>query len=315
MNKPRLIWPALIGGLLCATLLVWHISLVRAQVTNTSGLTLSPPTFELTANPGQTLRNTIRLENRNDHEVKIVLDKRNFTAVGEEGAVGLTDEETGFSLASWLNVDQSEAVIPANGSRTYTFTLNVPLSVEPGGHFGSLIFRTIPTGTLTGSGASLAQELGALILVKVAGATTEAASLESFRPTKSFSEYGPITFETRVKNEGNVHLRPTGTITITNMLGHKVATLPLEGKNVLPDSVRRLDTTWDTKWRLGRYTVTVVMIYGRDNTQAAAVTSLVIVPYRVVAVALLGLILVYYLLRRSRKRWLAALRILFTGHA
>lgn len=287
----------------------------RGQSAPGSGLVITPPTFELAGNPGATITNTVRLENTNDYAIQIAVDRRNFTAIGEEGAVGLTEEETTFSLASWITVDPQEITIPPKGIRTFKYTITVPLQAEPGGHFGSLIFRTIPTEKLDGSGAALAQEIGSLILLRIAGDTKEDAAIDSFAPQKSFYEYGPVTLETRMKNNGNVHVKPSGTIAITNIFGQKVATVALEGKNVLPGAVRRLDATWDTKWRFGRYTATLVLSYGKDQVQRAAVTTFTVIPYKVTAIAGAALLLVLTIIVRSRKRIRMAWKILMTGKA
>ena len=83
------------------------------------GIALSPPTFELAANPGDILQNTIRVENLNEVPIQVSVERQNFTALGEEGSVGLTEEETAFSLASWIVVTPEEAVIPAKGNFTF----------------------------------------------------------------------------------------------------------------------------------------------------------------------------------------------------
>ncbi len=274
------------------------ITTVKSQNTTNqgSGLSVSPPTFELTGNPGDTITNTVRFENTSDEMMKIAVDRRNFTAIGEEGAVGLTEEETSFSLASWISVEPENALVPAKSTRTFRYTIKVPLSAEPGGHFGSLIFRTVPSESLEGSGATLAQELGSLVLLRIAGESKEDAKIESFSAENYFSEYGPIIIATRVNNLGNVHLKPTGMISISNMFGQKVATVPLDSKNILPRAVRRLDSTWDTKWRLGRYTATLVMVYGKDMTQRAVVTNFIVFPYKIAAVVAIVLITLSFLL-------------------
>lgn len=279
----------------------------------TAGLTLIPPSFELTANVGGSLNNIVKLQNNLSTPVKIAVDRRNFTAIGEQGAVGLTEEETSFSLASWISVSPSEVTIAPGATQEFKFSVNVPLNAEPGGHFGSLVFRTIPTENLSGSGAALATELGSLILLRIAGSATEEAAIASFEPEKNFFEYGPVNLITRVKNQGNVHVTPTGTITITNMLGKKVAQFPLESRHVLPGAIRRLESTWDTNWGFGRYTATVVMVYGKDQIQRAAVTNFILLPYRVTAIVATILLIIAYLLFRSRRRLAAALKIIFTG--
>lgn len=287
---------------------------IKGQEANTpNGLAVSPPTFEIAGNPGSTITNTIRLENMKSSPVRLAVDKRNFNAIGEEGAVGLTEETDSFSLASWISVDPSDVVIPPKSTKTFTFTIKIPLNAEPGGHFGSLVFRSVPDNELSGSGASVAQEIGSLILLKLAGATTESAKIESFTTSKQLYEFGPIIFEARVKNLGNIHVKPTGNITITNLLGQKVATVPLDGKNVLPGAIRKIEGTWDTKWRIGRYTATAVLIYGPTNTQLASVTNFTVLPYRLLLVLVIVIAFFAMTIYKSRKRLSLAWKILTSG--
>ena len=87
----------------------------------------------------------------------------------------------------------------------------------------------------------------------------------------------------------------------------------MEGKNVLPGAIRKIDGTWETKWRLGQYTATSVLIYGANNTQLANVTTFVVFPYRVVIVVSVVSIILFYMLYRSRKRLSLAWKILTSG--
>lgn len=283
------------------------------EAPSTTGLAVSPPNFEISGNPGNTITNSVRLENMQSNPVRLAVDKRNFTAIGEEGAIGLTEESDSFSLSSWITVDPADVVIPAKSTKTFTFTIKVPLNAEPGGHFGSLIFRSVPDNNLSGSGAVVAQEIGSLILLRLSGSTTESAKVESFGASKSFYEYGPVTFEARVKNLGNVHTKPNGNITITNLLGQKVGTVKLDGKNVLPGAIRKIEGSWDTKWRIGRYTATSVLIYGANNTQLANVTSFIVFPYRIALIILVFILIIVSIFYRSRKRLSMAWKILKSG--
>ena len=294
------------------------VSLVSAQSAAPSspstGLAVTPPTFEVNGNPGDIIKNTVKLENMHPYSVEIAVDRRNFTAIGEEGAVGLTEEETSFSLASWIEVNPTAITIPPKTAQYFTFYIKVPLQAEPGGHFGSLIFRTIPTEKLEGSGASLAQEIGALVLLRIAGETIEQANIESFKALKNLYETGPVNFEIRIKNLGNVHTKPTGNIVITNALGKQVATIATESKNVLPGATRRLDATWDTKWRLGRYSATYTAILS-DQTTRSLTTTFTILPYRVLTALALILVILIVFFKKYQKRLSLAWKILRSGKA
>lgn len=277
------------------------------------GIALSPPTFELSANPGDILNNTIRVENLNEVPIQVSVERQNFTALGEEGSIGLTEETTAFSLASWITVTPNEAAIPAKGSSTFSFRTAVPLNAEPGGHFGSLVFKVGGQKMPTQTGAAVAQQLGSLILLKVAGETTEAAGIESFLAEKSFWEYGPADFAIRVKNNGNVHIKPKGTIVITNTLGREVAKFPINSRNVLPGAVRKIPVTWHQKSLIGRYTATISLVYGTQNQILTASTNFFGFPYKIGGAIFLGLIILVVSLYKGRKRVGLALKVLFSG--
>ncbi len=309
---------ALLGlvSLVSVTGILWHaVNFAQAQSsTPSTGLAVSPPTFEVNGNPGDTIKNTVKLDNMNTYPVQIAVDRRNFTAIGEEGAVGLTEEETSFSLASWIEVTPPTITLPPKSSQYFSFSIKVPLNAEPGGHFGSLIFRTIPTEKLEGSGASLAQEIGSLVLLRIAGETVESIQIEDFTTSKSLYEFGPVSFVARLKNLGNVHSKPAATITITNALGQQVAYLTLDPKNVLPGATRKLEGTWDTKWRLGRYSATFNASFG-DHDQRSMVTTFTIIPYRLVLVVVVVLIVLMLFFKKHQKRLSLAWKILKSGKA
>lgn len=302
----RIITIALVAILLCAA----KMSGVYAADTSHVGLAITPPTFDLTANPGDTMHNEIRVDNLTDSPLDLTTELRNFTALGEEGEVALTQENSSFSLASWITVSPQGVQVPAKGSQTFQFDIHVPSNAEAGGHFGSIVFKTAAKPFTGGSGLSVAQELGSLILLKVAGPVTERASIQSFAATPSFLEYGPATFETRIKNEGNVHIKPTGTITITDAFGTKVATIPVDAKNVLPGAVRKLTSTWQTKSLFGRYVATLSLQYGTNRPVLTASTSFIVVPWRMVLIVLIILAGLGTLIYLGRRRIIRSIRIL-----
>jgi hypothetical protein len=299
---------------IASTILALGVSFLLGPVifAQSVSLSISPPVFELSANPGESIKNSIRVTNLGDTPQQVFVDRRNFTALGEEGGVGLTEEETSFSLATWISVDKEEVVIPAKESATFEFTVAVPANAEPGGHFGSLVFKTKPGELKEGqAGSSVGQEVGALLLVKIAGDIKEDASIASFRAVKGFYEKGPITFETRTENKGNVHIKPRGTITITNMFGREVGKVQLDERNVLPGAIRKVETVWDDSGlRFGRYTATLSLVYGADGTIATASTSIFIFPYKLVSVVLVVLGATSFVGYRYRDRFREAYRAL-----
>ena len=277
------------------------------------GLAVSPPTFDLAANPGDTLKNSIRVDNLTDQVLEVTVDKQNFVASGEDGQADLTEDTTPYSLATWIRPAVTQLSIPAKSSRTVAFTVAVPNNAEPGGHFGSLIFRSQSRPLAGTTGVSVSQQIGALLFLRVAGNLKDQASVVSFNSDKSFYEYPPIDFLARIKNEGNVHFKPEATITVTNMFGQKVATLPVDGRTVLPGSIRKmtLASPWKPKFLFGNYRSTLSVVYGDKKQILTATTSFWVIPYKLVGIILLVLLVVLIFIIRRRKRLSKSFKILF----
>ena len=297
--------------ILLLPVLIFLTPTVKAQDNSKAGLAISPPTFELSANPGDKLQRSIKVDNLSDKATNITVEHRNFTALGEEGQAVLTPEDTPHSLASWIKASPAEATIPAKESRIFDFTIEVPANAEPGGHFGSIVFKTTAPPEKTSGGVAVGQEIGSLILLKIAGNAQEKAEIASFKSSADLWEYGPVAFEARIKNSGNVHLKPVVTMTITDMFGRKVATIPVDSRNVLPGSIRKLDAKWNERALFGRYTATLSVAYGDKKQIITSTTNFVVIPYRVIMGSAVAIAVIGYFLYRGRLRLLKSLKVLF----
>lgn len=239
----------------CAVLVL--VFVYRSDVPRAKAITISPLTFEMTANPGDTLSNVMEVYNSEDTAIQVQMTLQDFAARGEEGKVVVVDDanET-YSLAKWMTVEPQTFILGPKQRQVVNFTIRIPLNGEPGGHYGSVLAQTgsvDPSGT---GATAIAQKLGTLVLLQVAGEVDEEMWIRSFEAPE-FSEYGPITITSRFENIGTVHLKPQGFITITDILGRASKQVPLERKNVLPHSVRRIETPWGGEvalWPLHRNT-------------------------------------------------------------
>lgn len=264
-------------------------------------ITLTPPRFELIGNPGDTISEKIRVNNSSDVDITYQVTIQDFRASGDEGSVDFVDpsiSNNSFSLARWMTFEPSQFTVPAGQESIVNFTIRIPKNGEPGGHYGSVLV-TRP-GTTVPGGASVSSTVASLILLRVSGETTEKLSLESFAADNGFQQYGPVNFNMRFKNDGNVHVAPTGTIVITNIFGKKVKEIPVTPTNVLPGAERVVKANWDTVHMVGRYTASLVLSYGQGKQSIAASTSFIVFPIWLMVVIIL-LIAFLYLLVKNRK--------------
>lgn len=296
--------------LLILFIFVFSVNIAFAQ--DSFSLSVSPPTFEFNVNPGDIVENSIRVENLTDNPISVAVDYRNFIAVGEEGAVNLTEDGDNFSLNKWIESDSPNFVIPPKNRQIFKYKINIPNNVEPGGHFGSIVFKSVGNNIPSQTGAAVFQEIATLILVKVAGNTTEKANLITFHSFKNFWEYGPVSFESRIQNKGNIQVKPTGFVIIKNIFNQKIATIPLESKNILPGAIRRNTFVWNKKYLFGFYTATQYLNYGISNQQLIASTNFYGFPWKVGSLIISVIIIFAYFIYRGRRRIKKAINILFS---
>lgn len=304
-------------------------------------LSVSPVTFELNANPGDKLVNQIKVSNLSDSELLLETKIENIVSTGDRGQVQLTVGDTSYSLSKWVSVDVAKFSLAPKEVRNLTFTIQVPTNAEPGGHYGSLLFGTIASATSGSTGVGVGQKLGTLLLVKVSGQSNENAIIKSIAPksyngewdekltvdgegkilvpktndlsnvpTQKYFDHGPIAFDLKFNNLGNVHVKPSGFVTIYNVFQRKIVELPIDQRNVFPGSDRQIAVIWPkSKLWGGYYRAEATAVYGSSNQLMTNSIAFWVFP-KVIAIVLAVLLLIFVFIR---KRIARAIRILIRG--
>ena len=290
--------------------------------TNTTGqgqaLEIAPPLLTLSANPGQTVKATIKLRDVAKTDLVVTNEINDFVAAGETGTPKIltdkNDNNNPFTLKNWITPLPSFQLSP-NSIQTLNVSIDVPANASPGGHYGVIRFTGTPP-KLEGTGVSLSASLGALVLLTVNGNLTHKLSVEQFSTTdgtkaKSLFEAAPVTFEVRLKNTGNIQEQPTGNIMVTDMFGKTVGgvNINVPPHNILPSSIRKFTSTLDktvigSKHLFGKYTATLNVSYGggKPTTLTDHITFWVI-PYKLIAIVIIVLIGGFFALRYGLKSY------------
>lgn len=303
-------------------------------------LSVSPVSFDFAVNPGQTETNVIKVTNPSDSAVEVEARVENIAGADQKGQVQLTEEETKFSLSKWVTTSPSRLTLGARETKLVTFSIKVPANAEPGGHYGSILIGTIAADSnITGS--ATVQRVGSLLLVRVAGQSIEKAIVSSFNAksfvggwdevksadnsttfylpkeeltdkekVKNYFSQGPIAFNLAIRNQGNIHVKPMGFVTIYNIFGKKVAELAIDQKNVFPGVERDLTVIWPQKsfWGI-YYRAQLVGVYGQNNQTLTSETSFWAFPFT----AALTILAVVILVIIARKRLFKVLQVLVKG--
>lgn len=293
-----------------------------------SALTISPPTFDFSLNPGDTVLDVIKIYNEGTEPIKVYPILRNFKAGDEEAGqpVFYPAEENpdGTALASWIKLDAQPMTIGPNERANLPFAINVPReNAQPGGHYGAILLSTQPPEEGAGK-VSIGQQLGILVLVKVAGEVKEIGSISEFGFAKAQVSYNylPVNFFVRFENGGNTHLRPTGNLFIKNWMGRQVASIKVneDFKSVLPKSIRKFSMSWKNtdnregwseiqkEWHnfaFGKYKATLVLTYGSSNQLITDERDFAVWPWRLLiafSVAALLIVVLFWLLMKGYNR-------------
>lgn len=277
------------------------------------GLSISPLTFELTANPGDVLTNKLKVYNPTESTIAIGMEVEDFTVVGETGTVIIEPAETEtYSLARWITTNPKSFILEPKEQKFVDFIINIPENAEPGGHYGSVLagIKGVTGEEITG--AAVVQKIGALVLLTVAGEVNENMIVREFS-TPAFAEYGPIEFKIRFENLGTVHIRPKGFVSVSDMFGKKLKDVAFSQHNVIPGAKRIIKAELDRKWLFGKYTAVLVGSYGISNIPFTAMITFWVFPWKVALGILLALALIIFYFYKSRRRWRLALRILIKG--
>ena len=311
---------------MAAGLLVLCAPLHRA-----AAMSITPPVFEFVMNPGETLTESVRVTNDGADPLRIEAELANFTNKSGDESSGAPElypaDETrdAHGLAPWMKIISSPAAIASGEQANLIFEVRVPEHGDAGSKFGAIVLHA--KGKTETSGVGVIGNVAALVIVRVNGDVVEEMSVTSFEPDHASYSRLPAHFSARVENTGSVHLRPHGTVTITDLFGRVAAVLPvnIESRGVLPASARRFEMAWTKsteetgnelrrQWdnfAIGRYTAALELRYGESGKRAAATLSFWVFPWLVIltAAAVITILLLLFLLWM---RWYA--RVVIKRH-
>ena len=275
-------------------------------------LEIAPPVLTLSANPGDTINAQINLRDISNTPLIVTSTINDFSAKGENGEPNIDIEGTEpspYSIKPWLQ-PLPQLNLKSKEMQKLPVIIKVPSNAAPGGYWGVVRFTATPPD-MDQTGVALSASLGSLIFVRVNGDAKESMEISSFytsEPGKDSAatlfESTPLDFVLRIKNTGTVHEQPVGRIAVTDMFGREAAgvNVNLEGRNVLPGSIRKFNASLDkgalgTTRLFGKYTATITVTYGAKKQTVTSQLTFWVIPYRLITLIIIGLILLFFILR------------------
>ena len=289
-------------------------------------LTTSPLPINLVAEPGSTVTADLRVRNDGVKTQKIKVGLLKFDAYGQEGKPRLMERGAGDDYFDWVSFSQTTFDAVPGVWQNIKMTITVPKSAAFG-YYYAVTFSLADLGAPTAGQrqAAIAGSAATLVLLEALSPNAKRQiDVAEFSTDHSLYEFLPASFKVNLRNSGNVHVIPRGTIFISKD-GQDVGTVDINADrgNVLPASNRLFTGQWldgfpsyhlkeangkvvldkngkevqELKWdfgqlsklRFGKYTAHLLMAYddGKRDVPVESELTFWVIPWRVLGVGLL----------------------------
>lgn len=266
----------------------------HAQEVTDRIITIVPPSIEFTVNPGDKKEGILKVINDSNKTLTFTANTQDFIVTDTKGTPDFVPQgtfERQFSASAWIGIIPSTFTVAPHQKAILNYYMQIPRNARPGGHYAGVLYT--PTENLGGNstGPAVQTQIGTLFSIDVSGPIHEEASVTKFLAEHGFYEYGPVNILTQIRNMGDLHIKPLGAITITDMIGRRVAVIPLDQHNIFPLAARDYVNIFGQKWMIGPFTAKFVASYGRSGSlPLTASMTFWVFPWKVTVVIILLII-------------------------
>ncbi len=209
-------------------------------------LTLDPAFQEVVLEENQArVQSVVTYKNDSESVREIELFARDFTQADALGGVAFITDSNIYphSLASFLQLDKNRLVLQPGETQQVLVTVENRASLSPGGHYAAVVARVV-VDAKPEMEQPILPALSSLFLVRKVGGERYHLSLVStdWQP-RTVATKLPSQIELMLRNDGNVHDIPRGTLTATGLGGRTIlqGTVNEESLYVLPGTHRKID--------------------------------------------------------------------------
>jgi hypothetical protein len=213
-------------------------------------LNVSPGKIELSLASSEVYEGALVVNNTDGKDMKVNIRPEDWFKAVE----GLPKERpAGFA---WLDITPSGFELGPRQVKEAAYRVSVPK--EASGELNGMIFVEARPARAQEGSIGINTSIGIPIYVVIKGTERYRAEIKGLRVASE----SPLALAVTIGNSGNVHIRPRGTVKISDKKTKIV--LPLNEYNypVLPFSDRTLEIKSDERLRKGEYMAEIEMGYG-----------------------------------------------------
>jgi len=205
-------------------------------------LSIAPPLTELTIQPGKSFSQTFTVKN-NGMPVVIVPKIFPFVPLDRLGHAEIIEDKTTLdAFNGWFIFDQSPYSLGENGTHDFIVKITPPGWAEEKDYYFTFLVETQNDNNIGVNNTQAQARVGANILINTSkdGNPTKKASIIDFSAPRFIDSFWGLNYKVLIGNSGSSFFKPTGKITIDQIVGGKTTTLNLAPLNVLVGGKREV---------------------------------------------------------------------------
>ncbi|MFH1848338.1 MAG: hypothetical protein ABH825_03880, partial [Candidatus Omnitrophota bacterium] len=217
---------------------------------------ISPTRIELSVVPGTEYQGIVTVKNDADWAVDVSIRLEDWHA-----AIAGRHSEEAFE-PQWLTIEPRKFELRPQSVTDITYRLK--LAKEMKGEVSAMMFfEGKPKEVSEGASVIINTSIGLPMYIAARGTEKYRAGVEKIKISKK----SPIEFLVSIKNSGNVHIRPTGDITLRKKGGRETVRVSLNKDHypIMPNSTREIVTGSEGRLESGKYHADVRMIYNEKQ--------------------------------------------------
>lgn len=311
MKKNKVLSMIMVGVLaICSLFGVFS----KAAFADSNTMTVSPPYQKMILTPGETYKNALSVFNSTNstRDLKYAVEIGSFSQHASEeskddyGSMDHINVSSYNQIMDWIKIDKDHGTLAPGETAEIGYSIEVPEDAPAGGQYATILVVDKTTSDTSGEGNIMINQefqFASIIYAEVAGETREdGAIIDNSMP--SFLLNGPLTAESMVKNNGNVHTDAEYTFQVWPLFSDEEICTNEEKPEtslILPDTERYHAQTCDNLPSFGILKAKqVVSIFGETSIVERTV---IVCPLWLLFVILFAIIaLVIWIFMRVRKR-------------
>lgn len=272
----------------------------ETPVTTNESITLSPVNTRFTIDSGQQREGELTIVNDGKTDYDFLVYARPYWVANETYDPVFTKASEQSDAYQWVRLPKTLFHAKAGETVKVPYSIVVPATAAPGGHYGVIFAETQPVKTeVQGSSVDRKKRVGMIIYASVNGKVINNGSALS-NATEFWQVQPPLKTSVTAKNEGNVDFINQITFSVKDLFGNTKYAI-VKDYPVLPQTTRTVALEWANSPWFGLFRVDVQQKFlDKDLTT----TSYVLMMPRFLPVLLLVLLLIgggYAVLRRKKQ--------------